>query len=114
VNWWPLKCKGKAEAEGEYNFYFSTQYDWHGVVTDIKPNRIFFEKMTQSEPDWDETIVGFEMAEENGTTQLRFSHTNWQECNSHFRTSSFCWAMLLKGLKDYVEEGIILPFEKRS
>lgn len=70
--------------------------------------------MTQSDLDWDSTTFRFDMEQDNGKVILRFSHLGWPECNSQFRIASFCWAMLLKGLKDYLEKGIILPFEERS
>jgi len=70
--------------------------------------------MTKSDLDWDTTTFGFTLSEENGKVNLSFTHLNWAERNSHFRITSFCWAMLLKGLKDYLEKGIILPFEERN
>lgn len=114
VNWWPLKCTGKPEIGAEYNFYFTPEYDWYGKVNEIIPNQRFFVKMTKSDLDWDGTLLGFEMTERNGKTYLRFTHLDWPECNAHYRIASFCWAMLLKGLKDYLEKGTILPFEERS
>lgn len=48
---------------------------------------------------------------------VNFSHVNWAEANDHFKHSSFCWALLLNGLKNYLEDnylenGIIIPFKK--
>lgn len=114
VNWWPLKCEGNPEFGGEYNFYFTPEYDWFGKVIEFIPNRTFYIKMTKSDLDWNSTIFGFEMDESNGNVNLQFTHLGWPECNSHYRTASFCWAMLLKGLKDYIENGTILPFKERS
>lgn len=114
VNWWPLKCTGEPELGSEYNFYFAPEYDWYGKVSKIIPNRVFQIKMTKSEPNWDPTTFGFEMSEEEEKVFLSFTHLDWPERNSHFRIASFCWAMLLKGLKDYAEKGIILPFDERS
>lgn len=114
INWWPLKCTGKPESGAEYNFFFTQEYNWYGKVNEIVPNRIFSVKMTKSDLDWDGTTLTFEMKEEIKSVCLSFTHLGWNECNSHYRVASFCWAMLLKGLKDYVEKGIILPFEERS
>ena len=115
VNWWPLKCKGEPKLGSEYNFYFTPEYDWYGKVIDFKPKQSFHIKMTKSDLDWNSTIFGFDMEDNNkDSVNLRFFHIGWPKCNSHYRIASFCWAMLLKGLKDYVEKGIILPFEERS
>ncbi len=114
INWWPLKCNGTPEIGNEYNFYFTPEYDWFGKVSRIVPNQSFYIKMTKSDSDWNPTTFGFDLKKDNDHTQLSFSHLGWKQCNLEFRSSSFCWAMLLKGLKDYLEKGIILPFEERS
>lgn len=115
INWWPQKCNGTPEENQEYNFFFTPEYDWYGKVVKIEENKSFHIKMTKSDPDWDPTAFGFDLEEiNNGTVQLKFWHTGWPECNHHFRRSSFCWAILLKGLKDYVEHGKVVPFEKRE
>lgn len=40
---------------------------------------------------------------------MRFSHTGWAEESEHFRISSYCWAVLLRLLKVYVERGKVMP-----
>lgn len=114
IHWWPQTCTGYPELGQEYNFYFTKEYDWYGKVTKCIANQCFHITMTKSDIDWDATTFGFEMEENNGSTVLHFTHLNWPHCNAHYRIASFCWAILLKGLKDYVEKGIILPFEERS
>ena len=114
VNWWPLKCTGVPKQGEAYNFYFTPEYDWYGTVSKIEENETFHIKMTKSHPDWDPTTFGFDLEQKKGTTQVKFWHEGWPECNAHFRRSSFCWAMLLNGLKDYVEHGKIIPFDERE
>lgn len=114
VNWWPLTCTGKPEKGAKYNFFFGEPYNWFGTVDQCFTNEFFSIKMTKADSDWDPTTFSFKLSEENGKTLLQFSHTNWQARNSHFRIASFCWAMLLKGLKDYIEKGVIIPFEERN
>ena len=114
VNWWPLKCAGKPEKGTIYNFNFTDEYDWYAEVSSCKiDNHIHF-KMTKSETDWDPTRFGFDLEEVSNGVKVQFWHKGWPECNAHFKHSSFCWAILLKGLKEYVETGAIIPFEKRS
>ncbi|MDT0552309.1 SRPBCC family protein [Urechidicola vernalis] len=112
--WWPLKCQGVPELNNTYNFYFSEEFNWFGKVVSIEKNKQFFIKMTTADSDWVDTTFGFELIKNGNSTQLSFSHLNWSKCNTHFKTSSFCWAMLLNGLKNYVEKGIIIPFEERT
>lgn len=114
INWWPLRCTGSPELHAEYNFYFGPDYNWFGIVHKIEKNKSFHIKMTKSDLDWEPTIFGFEIEYYPKSVLLHFTHLGWIKRNSHFRIASFCWAMLLKGLKDYVEKGIVIPFENRS
>ena len=114
INWWPKSCSG-TPARGEiYNFHFGPEYDWYGKVTEAITGKSFHITMTKSDQDWNPTSFGFDMVDQKEATQVKFWHVGWPECNAHFRRSSFCWAMLLNGLKNYVEKGIVVPFEERE
>lgn len=114
INWWPLKCTGIPKENEEYNFFFTPEYDWYGKVIKSEKNKSFHIKMTTSDSDWNPTSFGFDLEQKNLKVQVKFWHIGWPECNAHFRRSSFCWAMLLNGLKNYVENGKIVPFEERE
>jgi uncharacterized protein YndB with AHSA1/START domain len=115
INWWPYRCSGIAKEGETFNFYFSPEYDWYAKVIRAEENKALFLQMTRSDADWESTSFGFEL-EEGVANQVRvkFQHTNWKEPNENFRHSSFCWAMLLNGMKNYVEKGEIIPFEERE
>jgi hypothetical protein len=114
VNWWPYKCTGLAAIGGSYNFYFSPEYDWFAEVIQLIPDTAFYVKMTKSDDDWNNTTFGFDIHEVDRKVLLEFWHVGWPECNGHFRNSSFCWAILLNGLKNYIEKGIVVPFQDRE
>lgn len=97
-----------------YNFYFTDEYDWFGKVMHVEANKSFHIQMTESDEDWNPTRFGFDLEEIDQGVWVKFWHVGWPSCNDHFRRSSFCWAILLKGLKDYLEKGIIIPFEERE
>lgn len=113
-NWWPLHSSGKPEMDCMYNLNFTDQYNWYGKVVECEPNKTFFIKMTESDVDWNPTTFGFRLEERENHTYVRFSHTGWPKENDHFKFSSYCWAMLLNGLKNYLEKGIVVPFEERE
>ena len=113
-NWWPLKSTGKPKIGSEYNFYFGDEYDWYAEVIRCVPNESFHVKMTQSDEDWASTSFGFDLKGNKNGANITFQHINWSSCNIHFKTASYCWAILLKELKNYVEKGIVVPFEERS
>ena len=114
TQWWPMKCSGKPEEGATYNFYFGEPYNWFGKVVKCEPNKSFLIQMTQTDKDWQDTIFGFELEDRGKHIWVSFKHEGWPESNQHFRHSSYCWAILLNGLKQYVENGIVIPFENRS
>lgn len=113
VNWWPLKCSGIPKEEEVYNFNFTDSYNWYAKVLRCKDGEYIHYNMTESDDDWNPTTFGFDLKKSKNGTIVNFSHINWPECNAEFKQSSFCWAMLLNGLKNNLEKGIIIPFEER-
>lgn len=113
-NWWTLKCKGEPKIGGEYNLYFTEEYNWFAQVVEYRPQSQFHLKMTDANLGWETTSFGFDVEVIDKGSLVHFWHKGWQEANSHFKVSSFCWAMLLNGLKKYLEKGEIVPFEERS
>ncbi|WP_394748981.1 SRPBCC family protein [Spongiimicrobium salis] len=113
-NCWPLSSSGTPAIGHEYNFNFTSDYDWYGEVVECEINTRFYIKMTKSDADWNATSFGFDIEEAREGIQLKFKHTNWKKCNAEFRQSSFCWALLLNGLKNYLEKGEIIPFQERA
>ena len=114
TNWWALRCSGKVKLGAEYNYNFTDKYDWYGELCELELNTSFFIKMTKSDPDWDPTTFGFILQDHKDGTMLSLEHRNWSELNHEFKNSSYAWAVLLNGLKKYLEKGIILPFEERG
>lgn len=113
-NWWTLKSSGEPKLGAEYNLNFTDTYDWYCKVSKVVPNESFYLKMTKADEDWNPTTFGIQLSVVENGTLLGFSHTNWKSCEHHFKHTSFCWAILLKGLKEYLENSVILPFEKRG
>ena len=113
-NWWTLKCTGKPALNETYNLYFSDEYNWFGKVIKCESSKAFHIKMTQADEDWTPTSFGFDIIEMENACNIQFWHKGWPKCNSHFKKSSFCWASLLRDLKNYVEKGIVVPFEERE
>ena len=113
-NWWTLKSSGKPILNSEYNLNFTDEYNWFCKVSKVEKNKYFYLSMTVSSEDWQSTTFGFELKETQNGTLVKFSHLGWKKCNSEFRNSSFCWAILLNNLKRYLEKGDIIPFEERN
>ena len=114
INWWPAESTGKA-AEGEiYTLQFGPQYDWRAKVIRAVPGKAFTWKMVHAMDDWMGTEVGIRLTEDKDITIVDFFHTGWPAANDHFRISNYCWGYLLAGMKKYIEEGVVIPFERRN
>ena len=111
--WWSRECSGTPAVGEFYEFDFGPDYQWTAKVIALRPDDRFMIKMRDSDPDWEGTEIGFELEPLDSGTTLRFSHTGWPEDNAHFRTSSYCWAMYLRCLKLWIEDGIEISYDKR-
>ncbi|MCC6908072.1 MAG: SRPBCC domain-containing protein [Phycisphaerales bacterium] len=111
--WWTRRCAGEVREGSEYVLDFGPGYVWRAIVSACEVGRMFELSMVHADDDWIGSRVCFELSPIEGGTQVRFSHTGWPELNDHFRTSSFCWAMYLRLMKRYVEQGEIVPYERR-
>lgn len=112
--WWTARSSGEARLGAEFQLWFGPEYDWGARVTQCAPEEAFQLTMTRADGDWTGTKVGFRLAAQSpGKTHVRFYHTGWPEVNEHFRVSSYCWAMYLRILKRYLEQGEMVPYEKR-
>jgi len=111
--WWTKRSAGKPVEGAEYELWFGPEYDWRAVVSRCVPYAEFEFRMTGAQEDWLETRVRFLLDEKDGVTWVRFQHTGWPEANEHYSVSCYCWAMYLRLLKRYVEQGEVTPYEDR-
>lgn len=112
-SWWTKRSSGEPVQGNEYVLWFGPEHDWRAVVSRCVASVEFELQLTRAEEDWQDTRVGFVLAETSGGTQVRFHHLGWPEANDHYRTSCFCWAMYLRLLKRYVENDELVPYEAR-
>lgn len=114
-NWWTLRCSGNPKINEEYNFYFAEEYNWFAKVSKYSKNKELEFAITHAMLEWMPTRFGFRLKETaNAVTYVEFYHENWKEISQEFRIASYCWANLLRQMKQYLEEGLITPFEKRN
>lgn len=113
-NWWTLQCEGEPNLGEKYRLYFDPNYDWRAIVAKADSHEAFELKMSESSEGWEPTSFGFLLEETEDKTLVRFYHNNWKTQDHHYRRTSYCWALLLSGLKNYLEEGKIIPFSQRA
>lgn len=113
-NWWTKDSAGNNQLNEVYKLNFGPLYHWGAVVSKCVANENFELTMTNSDQDWKDTKVGFVLKPNDDFTKLSFYHTGWPVANEHYKTSSFCWAMYLRILKNYLENGELVPYEERD
>ncbi|MDH3530578.1 MAG: SRPBCC domain-containing protein [Acidobacteriota bacterium] len=111
--WWSKSGEGEPGAGNEYRFDFGPGYEWKALVEKYEPGKSFAIRMTESDDDWDGTIVSFRLEKTETGSMLRFEHRGWPKDNRHYRSSAYCWAMYVRCLKNYLEKGETLDYEKR-
>ncbi|MFC2085706.1 SRPBCC domain-containing protein [Bacteroidota bacterium] len=111
--WWSLTCDGKATPGSFYDLDFGDGYRWRARVVLAKANTEFELEMTVADDDWLGTHIGFILSSGENRTNVSFRHRGWRHESTHYRTSSFCWAMYLRLLKRYVELGERVDYARR-
>ena len=111
--WWTKRSAGEPKPGAEYQLYFGPDDDWRATVSRCVPQAEFELQLTQAHQDWQDTQVGFVLEEQDGVTQVRFHHSGWSAANDHYEISCYCWAMYLRLLKRYLENGDVVPYEER-
>lgn len=111
--WWSESARGKAAMGEKFHLSFGPGYNWSAVVTKFIYGKEFELTMLESDSDWEGSKVGFNLAEVNGVTQVRFYHTGWKEANEHYKISTYCWAMYLRILKRNLEFGEEVAYKDR-
>jgi uncharacterized protein YndB with AHSA1/START domain len=112
-NWWTSSCEATPAQNAEYKLGFGPGYDWSAIASKWVPDSEFELELIDADDDWRGTRMRFELAENNGVTDVTFSHLGWPEANEHYRVSCFCWAMYLRLLKRYLEFGEVVPYADR-
>lgn len=112
--WWTKRATGHGELGEEFILWFGPEYDWRAEVTEAQPGRLFELVMTRSDRDWLGTRIRFDLVPQAEGTTVRFAHTGWREPGEHFRISNYCWAMYLRLLKRFLEQGETVDYEARD
>jgi uncharacterized protein YndB with AHSA1/START domain len=111
--WWSKSSEGDPGLHEMYKLYFGPQYNWIAIVSKYIPNKEFELNITDADPDWIDTRVGFLLHHKNDVTEVHFYHKNWPQSNDHYKISCYCWAMYLRILKRYLEYGEQVPYGNR-
>ena len=111
--WWTLTSAGQPLLGTCFDLDFGPDYQWRAQVKDVEVPYRFTLELTKASNDWMGTSVSFGLEELQGGTRVRFRHVGWREVTDHYATTSFCWAMYLRILRRFLENGEFVPYERR-
>lgn len=111
--WWTETCTGQPALGASYEMGFGPGHHWRAEVTQCDPGARFELTLRQADADWMNTRVGFELSPTPGGTEVRFHHSGWPDASEHYRISCHCWAMYLRLMRRYLEQGETVPYPDR-
>jgi uncharacterized protein YndB with AHSA1/START domain len=60
--WWTFRSSGQPAIGSIYELDFGPAYRWRAVVTRSEPGVAFELRITDADPDWTDTLVGFDLS----------------------------------------------------
>ncbi len=112
--WWTKSSTGSPREGARFTLDFGPEFQWAATVVRCTPPSAFELEMTECDPDWKGTRVGFELQPRPGpATRLLFRHTGWPSASDHWRISCHCWNVYLRLLRRNLEHGEFVPYEER-
>ena len=107
--WWTKTTSGTSAPGGVIEFRFGEHVTKMRVDAHEAGQKVAW-TCVQATPDWMDTRVTFDLAEDNGDTVVRFGHRGWREANDFYAHCSMKWATFLLSLKKLGETGQGAPF----
>ena len=111
--WWTLSASGKFALNEIITLNFGPDYIWKAKIEKFEMNKYIHYKMLDAMDDWKDTVIKIEVKASGSNSTLIFHHTMWKEENDHFQGSSYCWAVYLRLIKKYLENGKTVIYDKR-
>jgi len=103
--WWTADTTADEEVGGKAEFGF----DKRGMVfrmniDKLEPSKRVVWSCHGDHPEWNGTVLTWELSSQNGDTVLRFNQSGWKQISDFCATCNSTWGELMYRLKDYVED----------
>ena len=110
--WWTSQNK-IGEKVGDSNIFdFGNRYHNEMKIIQLEPDKKVEWACLVGDKEWVGTKILFKIEEIDGSTALRFSHSNWQDETDFFASCNYQWGYYLMSLKLYCETGKGMPFKE--
>ena len=105
AGWWTENVTGTPATGGELRFRFPPVGGFDMEVLETDPGTRVAWRVVDGPPEWIDTVVSFDLRQENEYTIVLFKHAGWKEPVEFMNHCSTKWATFLMSLKALVETG---------
>ena len=110
--WWTSQNK-IGEKVGDSNIFdFGNRYHNEMKIIQLEQDKKVEWACLVGDKEWVGTKILFRVEEIDGSTALRFSHSNWKDETDFFASCNYQWGYYLMSLKLYCETGKGMPFKE--
>ncbi len=113
AGWWTPDVKAEPTVGAVDEFYFG---GFGGAVVKfrvdkLEPGRhVAWSGVQQIFPDWEGTLILFDITPGDESVNLRFSQTGFESLGGTYAVSNYSWAQFIRSLKLLLETGEGEPF----
>jgi uncharacterized protein YndB with AHSA1/START domain len=108
--WWTENTTGTTDVGGRISFKFENG-DFEMEVAELeKGERVLWEVVGGSAPEWIGTKIQWDLKTEGDHTVVLFKHEGWREPVEFMHHCSTKWGSFLMSLKQYLETGAGAPW----
>ena len=79
------------------------------TLEELVPDKRVGWRVTDGVPEWEGTLIRFDLEQVDGYTIVNFGHEGWAEASEFMGHCSTKWATFLMSLKSYAETGVGQP-----
>ena len=103
-SWWTADSKADEKISGKAEFGFEKRgMVFRMTIEKLDPGKGVVWSCHGDHPEWDGTILTWELTPKDAVTTLRFTHSNWKTISEFCASCNSTWGELMFRLKDYVE-----------
>jgi uncharacterized protein YndB with AHSA1/START domain len=111
-NWWSTQVVSEEKVGGIVDFTFRGDFNPDMKITAMTPSKEVGWECVAGHAKWQDNEFTFELSEQNGATQLKFTQLYAKELSDEdYGIYNFNWGYYLHSLKEYCETGQGKPFE---
>ncbi len=108
--WWTSGTRGDDSLQGIIQVRFGDNGGMDFQVTEINPNKSYKWKTVDGHPEWIDTIIDFQLDENDNKVRVTFTHGGWEKASPFMSQCNFSWGRYMISLRDYLEKGQGEPY----